>query len=368
MSQKIKLSEIIKEIEDFANPSLQESYDNSGLIVGDRNMMINAALISLDITEELIDEAIEKSCNLIISHHPIVFGGLKRFTGSNSVQKIIMKAIKNDIAIYSAHTNIDSVMGGVSDRMAQMLGLVNKRILSPNKESIYKVSVFVPEDHLDIVASKMFEKGAGKIGKYDSCAFYSKGKGSFRALEGADPYVGELNKLHYENETKIECICSETKLSSVIKAMKQSHPYEEVAYDIIKTEQKNPDTGFGIVGDLPNEMDSMDFLKKIKTDLQTDCVRYTKLVKNKIKRVALCGGSGSSLLRDAIASKADVFITGDFKYHDFFNAENRIIIADIGHFESEQFTTDIFYEIVTKKITNFAAYISDVKSNPINYL
>jgi dinuclear metal center YbgI/SA1388 family protein len=364
----LKVKDIVAAIEEIAPLSYQESYDNAGLIVGRYDWEITGALICLDVVEEVVEEAIEKGLNLIISHHPIVFKGLKRFNGNNYVERTVMLAIQNNIAIYAAHTNLDSVKGGVSDKMCDVLGLVNRKVLDPVSEDLKKIVTYVPSDKAEEVRKSLFEAGAGQIGNYDSCSFNSKGEGTFKANESATPYVGKQGELHYEAETRIETIFPKHLQGTIVSALFRSHPYEEVAYDIYALENKNPQVGLGMIGELEKPMDSFEFLKKLKDLFHCGAIRYTPIIKDTIRKVALCGGSGSFLLRKAMASKADIYISGDFKYHEFFDAEGKIIIADIGHYESEQFTREIFYEIVTKKFPNFAVRISEINSNPINYL
>jgi len=364
----LKVKDIVAAIEEIAPLSYQESYDNAGLIVGGYDWEVTGALICLDVIESVVEEAIDKGANLIISHHPIVFKGLKRFNGNNYVERTVMLAIQNNIAIYSAHTNLDSVKGGVSDMMCDILGLKNKRILDPVSEDLKKLVTYVPIDRTESVRKALFDAGAGQIGNYDSCSFNTQGEGTFRANEIAKPFVGKQGELHYEKETRVETVFPKHLQGKVIDALHKSHPYEEIAYDIYTLDNKNEQVGLGMIGELETPIDSLTFLKKLKELFKCDSIRHTPIIRNEIKKVAVCGGSGSFLLRKAIASKADIYITGDFKYHEFFDAEGKIIIADIGHYESEQFTREIFYEIVTKKFPNFAVRISEINSNPINYL
>lgn len=364
----MNVGEVIGWIEETAPVALQESYDNAGLLVGDRAMPVSGVLISLDITEEVIEEAILHNCNLIISHHPLIFKGLKKLTGQNYVQRCVIKAVKNDVAIYAAHTNIDNVLKGVNGKIADIIGLTNRSILSPKNDSLVKLVTFVPKAELEAVRDALFTAGAGSIGNYDSCSFNTAGTGTFRANEQANPFVGGIGNLHNEQEIRLEVILPAYLTRSATAALYRSHPYEEPAFDIIPLLNSWNSVGAGIVGELEQEMDELDFLQKIKEIFAVDVVRHTNLLGKKIKRVAVCGGSGSSFLGNAKAHKADVFISGDFKYHEFFDAEDQILIADIGHYESEQYTKEVFYEIITKKIANFAVRISEVKTNPINYL
>ena len=355
-------------IEKVAPLALQESYDNAGLLVGNSQLEVIGVLATIDITEEVIDEAIKKNCNLIISHHPLIFSGIKRLVGQNEVQRCVAKAIKNDIAIYAAHTNLDNVLQGVNGKIADKIGLVKRRILQPKQNSLLKLITYVPRLHSYRVREALFEAGAGQIGNYDACSFNVEGTGTFRGNENAVPFVGEINQMHAETETRIEIILPDYLKPKVLEALLKSHPYEEPAYDFISLENAWKEVGAGIVGELETEEDEMEFLKRIKNVFNCSAIRHTNLIGKKIKRVAVVGGAGSSFLLDAIKVEADVFITGDFKYHEFFDAENRILIADIGHFESEQFTKEIFLEIISKKMTTFAVQISDIKTNPINYL
>jgi len=364
----IKLKEITDHIESIAPLSYQESYDNAGLICGNHQMQVKGILICLDSTEEVIDEAIANNCNMVIAHHPIVFSGIKKFNGKNYVERVIMKAIKNDIAIYAAHTNLDSILAGVNGKIAEKLGLQNCKILAPRKNSLKKLITFCPENKAEQVRTALFAAGAGNIGNYSECSFNSAGTGTFTAGNNTNPYVGEQGKQHHEKEIKIETIYPAEIESRLLKALFTSHPYEEVAYDIIALDNTQSTVGTGIIGELAMEMDEKAFLNELKTRMNASGIRYTALRGKKIKKVSVCGGSGSFLLKDAMAAEAHIFITADFKYHQFFDAENRIIIADIGHYESEQYTSELFYEILKKKFSTFAIHLSKINTNPINYL
>jgi dinuclear metal center protein, YbgI/SA1388 family len=364
----MNVKSICELIEEVAPLALQESYDNAGLLVGDSQMEVTSVLVCIDITETVISEAIQKNCNLIVSHHPLIFSGLKKLIDQNETQRCVMQAIKNDIAIYAAHTNLDNVLQGVSGKMAEKIGLKNIEILQPKQNSLLKLITYVPKLHSYGVRQALFEVGAGQIGNYDFCSFNAEGIGTFRANENARPFVGKLDELHSEPETKIEIILPDYLKHKVIKALLEVHPYEEPAYDLVPLKNDWKEIGAGVVGELEEAEDELNFLNRIKSIFNISTIRHTDILNKKIKRVALCGGSGSSFLSDAISVKADVYISGDFKYHEFFDASKQILIADIGHFESEQFTKDIFYEIITKKMPTFAVQISDSKTNPINYL
>ena len=303
-----------------------------------------------------------------MAHHPIVFSGLKKITGKNYIERIVIKAIKNDIAIYASHTNLDSIWGGVSSKIAEKLELKNQKILAPVSNNLIKLVYFVSAEHVDETRKAVFEAGAGHIGNYDFVSFNSEGKGSFRPGEGANPYVGNKGELHFENEVRIETIFPKHLKNKIVNALIKSHPYEEVAYDLYPLENEFNRVGFGVVGELENEVNEIDFLKLLKEIFSAKCVRYTKLLNKPIKKVAICGGSGSFLLQNAINEKADIFVSGDFKYHQFFDADGQILIADIGHFETEQVTKELFYELLIKKFPKFAVHLTKINSNPINYL
>lgn len=364
----MEVKDITNIIETFAPLALQESYDNVGLLIGSSSVEVYGVLLCLDVTEEVIDEAISLKSNLIISHHPLIFDGLKKITGLNTEQRCVIKAIKNDIAIYAAHTNIDNVLEGVNGKIADKIGLINRSILQPKNGALLKLATFVPKLHVQRVREAIFEAGGGAIGNYDACSFNAEGYGSFRPNSNAHPFVGELNKIHYEDEVKIEVIFPDFIQDQVINSMIKAHPYEEPAYDLIPLNNSNKAVGAGIIGELPEPEDERDFLDRLKKVLDISVIRHTKFLGNKIKNVAICGGAGSFLLSDAIIAGADIFISADFKYHEFFKAENKILIADPGHFEIEQFTKDIFYEIIQKKLPTFAVHISKINTNPIIYL
>ncbi len=362
-----KIKDITRLLESLAPLSLQESYDNAGLIIGDFNAEIDTVLITLDVTEAVVEEAILKNAGLIVAHHPIVFSGLKTITGKNYVERTLLKAIKNDVAIYAAHTNLDSVEGGVNSKICEKLGLENCKILQPLSGQLKKLVTFIPVKHADKVRNAVFEAGAGHIGNYDWCGYNVNGEGTFRANENSNPFVGEKGNIHVEKETRFETIFPGYLQGKIISALLKAHPYEEVAYDIYPLDNKFDTTGMGMIGTLPNENDEKEFLQKLKTTFKPGVIKHTALQNKKVKKVAVCGGAGSFLLNQAIAAGADFFVSGDFKYHQFFDAENKIVIADIGHFESEQFTKELFYELLTKNFPKFAIHLSEVNSNPVFY-
>ncbi|HIA35554.1 MAG TPA: Nif3-like dinuclear metal center hexameric protein [Flavobacteriales bacterium] len=363
----MRLSELIKFLEELAPLQYQESYDNSGLLYGNPNRKITKALISLDCTEEVVNEAIKKKCDLIVSHHPLIFGGISSLTGKNYVERTFIKAIQKDIALYAIHTNLDNVKAGVNAKITQKLGMKDCQILTPKKGLLKKLITFCPAEKVGKVRAAIFEAGAGNISDYSECSFNSEGYGTFKGNEGTDPVVGVKGKQNQESEIKIESIFPKHSEGKILEALFHSHPYEEVAYDIIPLDNQHKMIGSGMIGLLHKEMDEKAFLKKIKTTMRCKSIRYTALRKKKVKTVAVCGGSGSFLLADAIRNKADFLITADFKYHQFFDAEGKIVIADIGHYESEQFTKDLLYDLINKKFPKFALRLSEINTNPINY-
>lgn len=367
MGKQYKVSDVVRVFEDFAPAALCEDFDNVGLLIGEMSQPVSKALITIDITEEVVDEALVNGCDLIVSHHPIMLNGIKRLNGRNDQERLIVKAIKNNLVIFSAHTNADRVLDGVSGRMAQKLGLVNCQVLDPAAKQLIKLMVYAPESHAMQVREALFEAGAGVIGQYDCCSFNSNGTGTFRASEMAKPFVGQPGQMHQEAEVKIEVVLPAFKTKAVVKSMVAAHPYEEVAYDLVPIENQWPQAGYGIVGELEHEQDAQTFLSNLKSTFNVEYIRHTPFLGRPVKKVALCGGSGSFLLKRAIASGADLFITGDFKYHQFFDAEKSLIIADIGHYESEQFTKELFCELLTKNLSNFALCLSKVNTNPIKY-
>ncbi|MBU1373918.1 MAG: Nif3-like dinuclear metal center hexameric protein [Bacteroidetes bacterium] len=362
------IAELTSYLEEIAPLNYQENYDNAGLIVGSSDREIKKALISLDCTEAIVDEAIQQNCDIIISHHPIVFKGLKKLNGNNYVERVIIKAIENKIAIYAIHTNLDSVLSGVNAKICEKIGLQNCQVLSPKSGLLKKLVFFVPLAKADEVKTAIFNAGAGNIGNYSECSFSINGFGTFKGNESSNPFVGIKNELHQENETRIEVIYPAIAERKILSALLASHPYEEVAHDIYSLDNSLQDVGSGMVGELENEMDGIDFLHLLKKNMGLIVIRHTEILNKKIKRIAVCGGSGSFLLKKAIQAKADVFVTADFKYHEFFDADRKILIADIGHFESEQFTQELLLQFITKKFPNFAVRLTENNTNPIKYL
>ena len=364
----MQISEITNYIESVAPLAYQESYDNAGLLLGQADQEVENALISLDVTEAVVDEAIAGGFRLIIAHHPLIFSGIKKLNGKNEVERCLLKAIRHDIAIYAAHTNLDSVHGGVNSKICEKLKLVNCKILSPVKNRLKKLVTFIPAEYALTVQQAVFAAGAGHTGNYDSCGFSLKGEGSFRGNEQSNPFAGRPGVLHQEQEVRFETIFPAHIQGKVISALVAAHPYEEVAYDIYPLDNELGTVGAGMIGELPEAMPETAFLQMVKQQFDCAVIRHSPLSGKNIRKVAVCGGAGSFLIRQAQSARADIFITGDLKYHQFFEAEGKLVLADIGHFESEQYTKEVFYELLTKKFPKFAIRLSAIQTNPINYL
>ena len=364
----MRIKDIIQTIEELAPLALQESYDNSGVQTGNVHQEATGALLCIDVTEEVVDEALSLGCNLIIAHHPLVFRPLKSITGRNYIERCVIKAIKNDIVIYAAHTNLDNAMGGVNYKLAEMLGLEDVRILSAKQEQLLKLVTFVPESHADALRTALFKAGAGHIGNYDSCSYNIAGEGSFRAGESTTPFVGKVGEIHYEQETRIETILPRFKQNEVLQSLLAVHPYEEPAYDFYPLANAWHQAGSGIVGTLPESMPEQEFLNLLKDVFKLPVIQHSKMRHKEVREVALCGGSGAFLIPQAISYGADVFITGEAKYNDFYDVENNILLAVVGHYESEICTKEIFYDVISKKYSNFALHKSGFDSNPVKYL
>ena len=363
----MKVSELCSYLDSAIPLSFQEEYDNSGLQVGLPDKEIASTLVTLDITEKVIDEAIQKGCGIVISHHPLIFSGIKNITGRSPAERILFKAIKNDIAVYSSHTNLDMMSDGVSKKMAQKLGLQNIKVLLPLKDKLIKLVTFIPEDHLEKVREAVFNAGAGFIGNYDCCGFTVSGTGSFRAGESTNPFTGEKGREHFEKEVRFETILFSHLKEKVVNALLDTHPYEEVAYDIYSLENDNIDYGLGCTGYLDEPLSENGFLSFVSSVFEARGMRHSGLTGKMVKKIALCGGSGASLLNNAVSARADAYVTGDIKYHIWFEADDRILLVDCGHFETEKFSTEILHDLIVKKFPKFAVRFSETNTNPINY-
>ncbi len=362
------VQEVVSYLNGIAPLAWQESYDNSGLLVGDPEGEVTTVVITVDVTEEVVAEAVRLGAQLIVAHHPIIFKGLKKLTGETYAERTVLAAVRAGTAIYAGHTNFDSLHGGVSTRMAQWLGLQDIRLLAERRGTLRKLVTFVPHDHAERVRQALWDAGAGTLGGYDRTSFNVRGEGTFRGNENTHPFVGEPGLLHTEPETRIETIFPAHLESRVIAALLEAHPYEEPAYDIYALENSTPTNGTGALGTLPQPMTEEAFLQQLKERFRTRCVRHSPLTGRPVRRVAVCGGTCSFLLPEAIRQQADVFVTADVKYHEFFDADGRILLADIGHYESEQVIKEVFHELLSKKFPNFALHFSKSITNPINYL
>lgn len=363
----VRIKDIIKMIEFHAPSYLQEDYDNSGIIIGNIENDVSSVLICLDINEKVIDYAIEKRIDLIISHHPVIFRPLKKINGYSLTETLVLKAIRNDINIYSAHTNIDN-SAILREKIAQILEIKKYKPLVPYESLYSKLVWFTPSSETARVKSAVFAAGAGHIGNYDSCSYNVDGYGTFRALEGACPFVGEIGQVHQENEVRTEVIFPKFLKNQIIEALDESHPYEEVAYDIYSIDNKLNEFGYGLIGNLDVEINLYEYLLKIKNTLCIQIIRHNaENIHKKIKTIAYCGGSGASFINNAINQKADLIITSDIKYHEFFDFKEMIAIADIGHYESEKMIIDIFFDIL-KNNNTFAVQKIDFETNPIKLI
>jgi dinuclear metal center YbgI/SA1388 family protein len=363
----MKLSDITSYLDSIIPLRFQEAYDNSGLQVGVPDREINSAMVTLDVTEEVVNEAVKTGCDLIVSHHPIIFNAVKRISGDSITGRVIHGAIKNDVAIYSAHTNLDSAGNGVSRRIAGKMELDDVKVLAPLRGQLLKLVTFIPSGSFERVRDAIFDAGAGMTGNYDRCGFSSPGTGSFRGNENSNPLVGEKGKMHFENEIRFETLLFAHLRDRVINALVSNHPYEEPAYDLYSLENDNIDAGAGCTGMLARALDEKEFIEKLSSVFNTKGIRHSRFSGKKIRKIAVCGGAGSSLLHDAIASGADAFVTSDIKYHTFLETGDAILLVDAGHYESEIFSVEILRELLIKKFPNFAVRFSKVNTNPINY-
>lgn len=361
------VQDVIDHLEELAPLSYAEDFDNVGLLIGDRNTQITGILVTLDTLEEVVDEAIQNKCNLIVSFHPIIFSGLKKITGKTYVERVVLKAIKNGVAIYAIHTALDNASLGVNNMICEKLGLIDRQILIPKNNTIKKLTTYVPKNEVEVLRNALFRVGAGNIGNYNNCSFNAEGTGTFRGNENSSPTKGRKGETHYEDEVQVSMIFEKNLEQKVLDTLFRTHSYEEVAYEVITLENTNQNIGMGMVGVFKKEIDEMSFLSNLKTTFNCEFIKHSHLTKKSIKKVAVLGGSGSFAIQNAISSGADAFVTADLKYHDFYKAEGKIILVDIGHYESEQYTKNLIVTYLTKKITNFAIILSKINTNPIKY-
>jgi dinuclear metal center YbgI/SA1388 family protein len=363
----LTVNDILQTLDGVAPFCYQESYDNSRLLCGDPQQTVTATLLSLDCTEAVVDEAIARGCNVIVSHHPILFKGVQSLTGKTYVERVLIKAIQHRVALIAVHTNLDNQPTAVNGAFAHRLGLRHCTVLRPMERTLELLYVYVPQASREALEAALFAAGAGSIGNYDQCSFVYPGSGSFRPLAGANPVIGAVGQREWVQEDKVEVVVEQHLRGAVLTALRAAHPYEEIAYGLVPLANTNQTIGAGLIGSLPSPMMPSDFLHMVKHSMKTGAIRHTVLPEKPISKVALCGGSGSFLLSDAIKQGADAYISADFTYHQFFDAEGRILIADIGHYESEQFTPEIFYAHLSKKYPKFAFHFSAVNTNPVLY-
>lgn len=364
----MKLQQIISVLEEMAPTAYAEDFDNVGLLVGNSNQEISGILVCHDALENVIDEAISANCNLVVCFHPIIFSGIKKITGKNYVERAVIKAIKNDIAIYAVHTGYDNHKDGVNKIICDSLGIKNPKILVEKENFIYKLVTYVPTQNAEALRDMLFEAGAGSIGNYDHCSFNSVGKGTYRGNGDSNPVIGKKHEYVEAEEVKIEVTFEKHLQHKILKTLSENHPYEEVAYEVSQTSNKHQQIGLGMIGELEEAQDEEAFLLFVKQKMEAGGIRHSEFLNKKVKRIAVLGGSGAFSIATALAKGADVLITADLKYHDFFQAENKILLADIGHFESERFTKNKIVDYLTKKIPNFAIVLSKENTNPVKYL
>ncbi|MBZ0328121.1 MAG: Nif3-like dinuclear metal center hexameric protein [Altibacter sp.] len=370
----MQVKDVVQLLEEIAPLAYAEDFDNTGLLVGDLDTQVSGILVTLDTLEDVVDEAISEECNLIVSFHPIVFSGLKKLTGKTYVERVVQKAIKHDIAIYAIHTALDNAWNGVNAMICEKLKLTNRKVLLPQKETIKKLTTYVPTANADTVRSALFSVGAGEIGNYTNCSFNTVGSGSFNGNEASNPTVGKKGTINFEEEVQIGITFHKHLEASVVKALFKSHPYEEVAYEITTLENTNQHIGMGMIGAFEKALSEKEFLQMLKVNMNTNCVRHSAFLGKPIHKVVVLGGSGSFAIEAAKRAGADAFVTADLKYHDFFKSENTLFLADIGHYESEQYTKELLVALLNKKITNFApalpagrVVLSKTNTNPISY-
>ena len=364
----MKIKEILVILEEMAPLAYAEDFDNVGLLVGNQDSEATGVLVCHDALESVIEEAIEKKCNLVVCFHPIIFVGLKKITGKNYVEKAIVKAIKNDIAIYAVHTALDNHKDGVNKIFCDVLGLKNTKILIPKQNFIQKLVTYTIPENAEKVRNALLKAGAGNIGNYDNCSFNSQGFSTYRGNENSSPAVGIRGELTTTGEIKIEVVFEKHLQHRILRALFDAHIYEEIAYEIYDLQNYHQNIGLGMIGELEIPEDEAAFLMSVKDKMKAQGIRHSEFLNKKVHKVAVLGGSGSYAIKNAIAAGATVFLTADLKYHNFYEAENQILLVDIGHFESERYTKNYIVEYLTKKLLNFAVIFSEENTNPVKYL
>jgi dinuclear metal center YbgI/SA1388 family protein len=361
------LQHILNELESLAPPEYQEEWDNSGLLLGSPAREITGIIVSLDTTMEVLHEAISNHCNLIVSHHPFIFQGIRKITPDLPAYHLLRRLIQEDIAVYALHTSLDNSWMGINQYLGQKLGLMNTSILAPKRDSLKKLVVFCPVDHAEKVRNALFEAGAGHIGNYDCCSYNSSGQGSFRASEKANPFVGKRKVIHFEPEIRIEVIFPSAREKPLIDSMRAAHPYEEVAFDLYPLTNSFDRAGSGIVGFLEKPMSEQRFIRIVKSLVGLNSIRHSAFLGRKIRKVAISSGAGGFLIPDVIRSEADIFLTSDLKYHQFQEPGGKLLLMDIGHYESESFMKEMIRAFLIEKFPNFAVLVSATETNPVKY-
>ena len=366
-SKEMRIEKIISIIEKWAPTAYAEDFDNVGLLLGNAEAECMGILITHDVTENVIEEAVEKKFNLIICFHPIIFSGLKKLTGKTYVERVVTKTIKNDIAVYAIHTALDNHKEGVSYSLAVALGLKNIQILMPQKNTLKQLITYVPKENSATLLEALYQSGAGALGNYDQCSFITEGTGSFRGNENSKPHLGKKLIREEVREVQLSLVFQKHLEGKIIQTLFENHPYEEIAYQVHPLDNTNQGIGIGSIGIFGEEITEQDFLKLVVEKLETSFIRHSALSKRKIKKVAILGGSGSFVIPTAKQKKVDALVTADLKYHDFFQAEGHILLVDGGHYETERFTKKLIYNHLIEKLPNFAIALSKSITNPVNY-
>ena len=363
----VSINNIIDLLDEWAPPAYAEDFDNVGLLVGDSSKQCTGVLVSHDCIEVVLDEALDTNCNLIVCFHPILFTGLKKITGRDYVEKVILKAIRNEIAIYALHTRLDNHPEGVNKLLSDRLGLLESKVLIPKPSGLKKLSTYVPKSDVDDVLQALHQAGAGAIGNYSECSFILEGKGQFRGNEKSQPHIGNPSEKTQVEEVQIQVVFESYLKEKIQNALITAHPYENIAYEIFILDNTLDKVGIGRIGKLAQPHTEEQFLSFVKEKLQTQLIRHSPFTRKPIETVAVLGGSGSFAISNALSQKADAFITADLKYHHFYQGGNTLLLLDVGHFESEQFIKNLIVDYLSKKLPNFAIILSHAKTNPVNY-
>ncbi len=370
----VRCQQIFDWIEEWADPALAEDWDHIGNLVGSPADSVSRVLVTLDVTDEVIAEAIDENVNLIVAHHPLFRDPIPYLRSDLFSSSRVYRLIQKGISLYAAHTNLDAAPGGINDVLADLLGLRDVEILFPTyEENLYKIVVFVPLGHEERVREAISARGGGWIGNYSDCTFQTEGVGTFRPLEGTKPFIGETGELERVRETRIETIAPQKKLSDLLKNMIAAHPYEEVAYDIYPLKNTGTKAGLGRIGRLPESLALADFARKVKDSLGLGMVRITGDPQRSVSKIALCGGGGMSLLEQAIKCDADLYLTGDIRHHGALDALDRgIALVDGGHYGTERVIVPVLADYLQKKAKEagegLTVLVSQINTDPFSYI